>query len=777
MENKNVSSTRSIDVWEVAEDRFSTETCLKNETLFSLGNGYLGFRGNLEEGSGGIGIEGTYINGFFETEVIKYGEIAYGFAEKSQTMLNVANSKRIRIFLEDEEFSVLNGGFSSYKRVLNMKEGSLKRTLTWTSPRGRTVEIGFERIVHLGWKHLAMIRIKLTPIGADYRIRIVSSVDGNVTNLVVENDPRVGSGLQGTALVTENLEGNGTFGLIRQTTKNSNQTVVCCMEHVLETDCRHTCESFTQNSVANTVYEIESTAGKTVTLTKFIVYATSHDFSASQLEHESKNILYLALKQGYDRLKQEHTDILDDFWKKSDVVIKGDPLLQQGIRFNLFHLLQSAGTDGRTSLAAKGLTGEGYEGHYFWDTEIFAMPFFVYTNPEISRKLLEYRYSILDKSRDEARILAHPKGAKFPWRTIAGEECSAYFPAGTAQYHINADIAYMVNRYMEVTEDHDFLIKYGAEILFETARVWADIGAYIETKGNKFCINCVTGPDEYTAIVDNNCYTNLMARENLYNAVKVARWMKENSPEEYARITDKINLDENEILEWERAADNMYVPYDEKTRIYPQDDTFLGKPAWDFENTPKEKYPLLLHYHPLVIYRHQVCKQADLVLALFLLGDLFTKEEKKINYDFYEPLTTHDSSLSTCIFSVMASEIGYRQKAYDYFMETARMDLDDCKGNTKNGVHTANMGGTWMSIVNGFAGMRTYGGSLSFSPYLPEQWEGYEFKLSFKSRLIKVTVNRVTTVYELLEGNEIDIGHNWEKVRLKKGIPETRQNI
>jgi len=777
LEKKNLCTSHGINDWKVVEECFSPETSYRNETLFSLGNGYLGFRGNLEEGSDGTGLEGTYINGFYETETIKYGEIAYGFPEKSQTMLNIANSKRIRIFVEDEEFSLLKGNLTAYSRALNMREGLLKRTLVWTSPKGRTIELDFERIVHLGRKHLAMIRIRLTPVEADYKIQVISTIDGNVTNLTVENDPRVGSGLQGKALVTENLEANGTFGLIRQKTKNSKQTVVCCVEHVLETDCRHICKSFTGDSTANTVYEIESNAGNTVTLTKFIVYSTSHDFCESLLEQESKRILSSALKLGYDMLKQEHTDILEDFWRRSDILIIGDPLLQQGIRFNLFHLLQSAGTDGRTSLAAKGLTGEGYEGHYFWDTEVFAMPFFVYTNPEISRKLLEYRYSILDKARHEARLLSHQKGVKFPWRTIAGEECSAYFPAGTAQYHINADIAYMVNKYVEATGDYDFLAKYGAEILLETARFWADLGAYIENKGNKFCINCVTGPDEYTAIVDNNCYTNLMARENLYNAVKAVRWMKTNLPEEYARLAHRLNLEENEVIEWKRAADNMYIPYDEETHIYPQDDSFLDKPVWDFANTPAENYPLLLHYHPLVIYRHQVCKQADLVLALFLLGDLFSEEEKKKNYDFYEPLTTHDSSLSTCIFSIMASEIGYRQKAFDYFMETARMDLDDYKGNTKNGVHIANMGGTWMCIVNGFAGMRTYGGTLSFRPSLPDQWQGYEFNLSFRGRLIKVTVNRYATAYQLIEGDDICIMHNNEKIMLKRAVPEVRKNI
>lgn len=779
MKSNSLKHINNVNEWEIIEDSFQIENNYKNETLFSLGNGYMGFRGNLEEGySGpkGTGLEGTYINGFFETENIKYGEIAYGFPEKSQTMLNVTNSKKIRIFVEDEEFNMLNGKVESYKRALNMKEGSLKRSLIWTSPKGRSIKVDIERIVHFKHEHLALIHYEITPLNMDLKLQIISSLDGNVTNLTVENDPRVGSGLQGRALNIDSLRGTDGFGLIKMRTNNSNQVLVCSMKHLLSTDCNYVCKSFKDAFSVNTVYDIDSLSGNTVKLTKYIVYTTSNDYEEKILEQMNEEYISSASNTGYETLKREHTEFLTDFWEKSDIVIKGDPFLQQGIRFNIFHLLQSAGRDGKTSLAAKGLTGEGYEGHYFWDTEIFAMPFFVYTNPEISRNLLKYRYGILEKSRTEARTLSHPKGVKFPWRTIAGEECSAYYPAGTAQYHINADIAFMVNRYVNATEDYDFLTKYGAEILFETARVWLDLGDYIERKGNKFCINGVTGPDEYTAVVDNNCYTNLMARENLIYAFNAAQWMMKNAPHDYERLISKIKLDENEPLEWKKAADNMYIPYDEETSIYPQDDSFLSKAVWDFKNTPKGNYPLLLHYHPLVIYRHQVCKQADLVLALFLLGNMFSLDEKKKNYDFYEPLTTHDSSLSTCIFGIMASEIGYHEKAYEYFMKTSRMDLDDFKGNTKNGVHTANMGGTWMGIVNGFAGMRAYGDTLSFNPYLPEKWDEYQFNIYFKSRLIRVTVKKETTTYELLQGNEINLIHCGKNQLLSSVLKDLKNN-
>jgi alpha,alpha-trehalose phosphorylase len=363
--------------------------------------------------------------------------------------------------------------------------------------------------------------------------------------------------------------------------------------------------------------------------------------------------------------------------------------------------------------------------------------------------------------------MSHPKGALFPWRTINGEECSGYFPAGTAQYHINADIAHAIKSYMEATQDEDFMLLHGAEILFETARLWADLGFYNSEKGGKFCINCVTGPDEYTAIVNNNFYTNIMAKENLEYAYNVALWMKENHISDYERVVSRIGLEFDEVISWKTAADNMFLPYSEKYGIHPQDDSFLDKEVWDLKSIPSEKFPLLLHYHPLVIYRHQVCKQADIVLALFLLGHKFNLEEKRRDYDYYEKVTTHDSSLSTCIFSIVASDIGYRNKAYDYFIRTARMDLDDYQGNTHHGIHTANMAGSWMCIVNGFAGMRVHDDTISFAPYIHSAWEEYSFKIAYRGRLIKLKVNSSGTVYELLKGKELNIVHKGEKYLLK----------
>ncbi|KPU27262.1 glycoside hydrolase [Caloranaerobacter sp. TR13] len=760
-----------LDEWRIIEEKFDVESNYLDETIFSLGNGYIGMRGNFEEGyygPEGTSLEGTYLNGFYESHPIKYGEEAYGYAKKSQTMLNVTNSKIIKLYIDGEEFNMFTGNILSYNRTLDMKEGVLTRKIVWETSARKRVQIVIKRVVSLENKHLAAINYEVTPLNFNGEITIISALDGEVKNQVSNGDPRVGSALNEQVLKILSKHQEKSFGAITQKTTNTEFVLVCAMENDLQTESNYRLED-SPSQMVRAKYIIDAKEGERIVLKKYITYYTSKDYPTYELLSRAKETLLQAKKNGFEKILISQREFLEDFWKQACIEIKGDKALQQGIRYNQYQLLQSVGRDGKTNIAAKGLTGEGYEGHYFWDTEIYILPFFLYTYPEISRKLLEYRYRILDKARQRAREMAHEKGALYPWRTIDGEECSAYYPAGTAQYHINADIIYALKKYVEVTGDVEFLLDFGAEILFETARLWADLGSYIPKKNNKFCIDCVTGPDEYTAIVNNNCYTNYMAKMHLEYAYDIAKLLKEKYKEKYIELAKKICLQEEEVNEWKRAANNMYLPYDEELKIHPQDDSFLEKPIWDFENTPSEKYPLLLHYHPLVIYRHQVCKQADVLMALFLLGDKFTLEEKKRDFDYYEPITTHDSSLSSCIFSIIASEIGYYEKAYNYFMQTARIDLDNYHNNSQHGIHTACMAGTWMCVVNGFAGMRVYDGNLRFNPYLPEKWDSYKFRIRFKECQIEVKVDSAGVNYKLIDGNSLEFYHGNQKVNLKKG--------
>jgi beta-phosphoglucomutase len=771
MSNPHPQAIYPFDEWQVVEETYQPQHHLRNETIFATGNGMIGFRGNLEEGWHGPvdqSVPGTYINGFYESEPICYGEGAYGYAKNSQTLLNVTDGKRIRLWVEGELFHLFHGRIVNHRRTLDLKNGILMREGTWESPKGHQIRLLTRRLVSLTRRHIAAIQYIVEPLNFDGHLRLESALEGEVTNQITGNDPRTGAAFTGKVLQTEKRILTATGGALQQRTRNTGFTLASVMDHGLETDATVTMQPIQEDERVAIRWEIEATQGQPIRLIKILSYVTSRDMPEETLLQQALAEAETAREDGFEMLAQEQSDFLAEYWEHSDIRIEGDPALQQGVRFNAFHLLQSVGRDGKTNISAKGLTGEGYEGHYFWDTETYILPTFLYSHPQIARQLLQYRYHILDHARERARELSH-RGALYPWRTIGGEETSAYYPAGTAQYHINADIIHALKRYMHATNDEAFFLECGAEMLFETARFWVDLGDWIPGKG--FCLNGVTGPDEYTAIVNNNAYTNLMARDHLDYAYTSACKMQAEHPEAWQALSTKLDLTDAEIEAWKQAAAGMVLPYDRERGILAQDDSFLEKAVWDFANTPKDRYPLLLHYHPLVIYRHQVLKQADLVLALFLQSEAFSLAEKKRNYDYYEPLTTHDSSLSPCIHSIVAAELGYKEKAYHYFMQTARMDLDDYNQNVKDGVHTASMAGAWLSIVNGFAGMREENGQLRFQPMIPDAWQRYRFRIRFQGRSLEVDISRQATTYTLLAGEPFTITHQGRPVELSVGSP------
>lgn len=768
--------TYPLDAWCIRETSFDTASHFLDETLFALGNGYIGLRGTAEEGySGpaGTSLDGTYLNGFYESEPIQYPEAAYGLAKVNQFMLNVPNAKGIELWLGDERFDLLTGSIQMYERVLDFRTGLLTRVVEWTSPQGRSVRVRSRRLVSFENKHLFAIAFEVTSLNFDGSLRLVSALDGAVKNLEAGDDPRVGSAISGPTLHMIDSEQAGGFSALVQKTHNSGFTLVSATESVLGNGLPPVIAQDDQRLTQT--WELAVSAGETLSLNKYGSYYSSRDYDAQELMWRSRDTLSNAAAAGFEDLRLAQEQYLADFWQQADVQIAGDDALQQGMHFNQFHLLQSVGRDGKTNISAKGVTGEGYEGHYFWDTEIYIFPFFLYSKPEIARKLLEYRYAGLPKARERARQMSHAQGALYPWRTIAGDECSAYFPAGTAQYHINADIAYSIKMYMEATDDQEYLVKAGAEIVMETARIWAGIGSY--DREGRFCINQVTGPDEYTALVNNNYYTNAMAQMHLNFAASITEQLQAQAPSEFARIAAAMVLDAGEPAEWRRAASLMHLPYDDVLQIHAQDDSFLSKKVWDFANTPKENYPLLLNYHPMVIYRHQVCKQADVLLALLLLSDQFSLADKRRDFDYYEAVTTHDSSLSSCIFGIIAAEVGYQDKAYHYFMETARLDLDDTHGNTHYGVHTAAMAGTWLGVAFGFGGMRVVGGALHFAPTLPKQWQHYTFKIHFRGALLEVHVEPGRVEYRLLQGDALTFTHGGEAVELTLSQPKQSRSF
>jgi len=498
---------------------------------------------------------------------------------------------------------------------------------------------------------------------------------------------------------------------------------------------------------------------------------TSASTKAAELINQAREELLSAKALGYQENLQLHQNLMDTFWQDSDVKITGNERHQLAIRLNMLHLTMSAGKDGQRNIAAKGLTGPGYDGHYFWDSEIYIIPYFIYTQPDVAKNLLSYRFNGLAQAKLRAKEMGHDQGALFPWRTIGGEECSSFFPAGTAQYHINAAISYAVKQYFKASQDWQFILDEGAELVIETARLWPSLGHFNQNKSGLFCIDTVTGPDEYTAIVNNNYYTNSMAKIHLSFAIEIIDKLKEKNIEQYKLLLNKLQFSAEEVILWQEIVDKMYLPHHEELNITPQDDSFLDKKPWDFIGTPKDKYPLLLNFHPLVIYRHQVLKQADVVLANFLQDDEVSIDLKRNNLAFYEKITTHDSTLSACTHSLAYSETGNHEEAFDYFDNTVLTDLDNLHNNSHYGIHTAAMSGSWMCITQGFTGLRIRDNYASFQPKLPEQWQELRFKLKLLGCQIEVTLSNDKVIYQLLSGDELSLRHYQQDLLLTKEQP------
>ena len=769
------------DEWHLIEKSFHPEFLAQMETVLALGNGYLGMRGSPEEG-GPNAENGTFINGFYETRPIVYGEEAYGFAKTGQTIVNVTDSKIIKLFVDDEPFWLPNARLLRYDRRVNMRSGTLDREILWETPAGKQVLITSRRLVSFVHRHVAAISYQVTLLNAEAPVVIASEMVADQPNARAHtDDPRQARAFAGRVLHHRASSAKERRLVLCHATEKSQMILACAMDHALETACSHAYKAIHTEDFGQVAFTIEARPGVPIHLTKYMVYHTSQTASPEEVCGRAGWTLDRVLQQGFQPLLAAQEQYLEDFWRRSDVRIRNinstrvqrsTVEIQQAIRFNLLHILQASARAESAGVPAKGLTGQAYEGHAFWDTEIYLLPFLIYTSPRIARNLLAFRYRMLPQARARARQLGH-KGAMFPWRTINGEEASAYYAAGTAQYHINADIMYALRKYVLATGDELFLQDYGAEMLVETARLWLDLGFYSERKRGAFCLNGVTGPDEYNTVVNNNAYTNLMARENLRYAVETVESLRATTPDVYDALVRKTALQPSEVEAWKHAAERMFVPYDEKLGITPQHDGFLDDEPWDFQSTPPDHYPLLLFYHPLNIYRKQVIKQADVVLAMFLLGEAFSPEAKQRNFAFYDPLTTGDSSLSSCIEAIIAAQLGDMEKAIQYGMAALLMDLADVGGNVKDGCHIASMGGTWMMLAYGFGGLRDDDGTLSFWPRRPPEANAIlRFPLTYRGQRLEVESGPETVTYVLREGERLVIRHETEEILLTREQPQ-----
>lgn len=767
-----------IDPWKIVEREYNPRMLAQTETIFATANGYMGWRGNFIEGGPSFQ-NAIFINRFYESWPITYGEAAFGFAKTGQTMINVTDGRTIALYVDDEPFDLSRANIAKFERILDMQNGTLEREVLWETPGGLLVEIRSKHMISFMHRHLAVISYQVKVLNGDAPLAIVSTVRGARPNAVNEGDPRQPRGFDKKVLLPDGDYVQDKRVILNHITDTSKLRIACGIDHELETECCAKYSSRAEPDYGEVLFDVQARLGRPIRLTKFVTYHTSPTVDSRDLRARSERTLDKGVSIGLYTLLAEQRNYLDDFWARSDVEVEGNghyklrrpKEIQQAIRWNLFQIIQNSARVDGAGISAKGLTGQGYEGHYFWDAEIYVMPFLIYTNPQIAKNLLLFRYSMLDKARERA-LQVNQRGALYPWRTINGEEASAYYAAGTAQYHINADVVYAMRKYVQATQDYEFLRTKGAEILVETARLWVDLGFYSEQKDGKFCINGVTGPDEYNTVVNNNSYTNMMARENLWYAAKTVRELERDEPDAFAALVRSTKLRPQEIEDWQDAAENMYLPVDERRGIHLQDDSFLDRKPFDFQNTPKSRYPLLLYHHPLVIYRSQVIKQADVVLAMFLLGDEFSAEQKRNNFYFYDPLTTGDSSLSACIQSIIAAEVGDPALAIRYGLSALLMDLADIGGNVKDGCHIASVGGSWMTAVFGFAGFRDFDGRFSFNPRLPKELKRLRFRLTILGQRLKVDLRSEHVVYTLeKEAAGLTVIHEHEEVHLKPGHP------
>jgi len=754
-------SSFTVEPWSLRETALDVDMLAQTESVFALSNGHIGWRANLDEGEP-HGLPGSYLNGVYELRPLPYAEVSYGLPESGQTVINITNGKLIRLFVDDEPFDVRYGELHSHERVLDFRAGVLKRTAEWESPAGRAVKVTSCRLVSFTQRAIAAISYEVTALDAPVRVAVQSELLANESLPHIVGDPRAAAALE-KPLEVEHFNATDNAVVLVHKTRRSGLRIGAAMDHYIEgpTGVLTEAKAFEDGGLVSAATPLKP--GETLRIIKFVAYGWSAGRSLPAVRGQVWAALSGARQTTWEGLQSDQRAFLDDFWNRADVEVDGDAEVQQAVRFALFHVMQSGARGERRPIAAKGLTGPGYDGHAFWDTETFVLPLLNVTAPEAAASALRWRHSTLPMARERAAQLGLA-GAAFPWRTIAGQECSGYWPAGLAAFHVNADIADAVVRYVAFTGDDAFEAGPGLDLLTETARLWRSLGHH-DARGS-FHIDGVTGPDEYSAIADDNVYTNLMAKRNMTAAADAAD-----------RHTDRareLGIDAEETASWRDAAKDMYLPFDDMLGVHPQAERFTRHQEWDFAATKPEQYPLLLNFTYFDLYRKQVVKQADLVLAMFLCGQEFTAEQKARNFEYYEPITVRDSSLSASTQAIIAAEVGHLDLAYDYLGEAALMDLHDLEHNTRDGVHMASLAGAWLALVCGFGGLRHEDGRLCFAPVLPHGLAKLTFRVLIKGSTLRVQISRDSARYELTSGDPVTLAHHGEDVEVTAGRPEER---
>ncbi|WP_102142317.1 glycoside hydrolase family 65 protein [Mycobacterium hubeiense] len=749
-----------VEPWHVRETRLDLELLAQSESLFALSNGHIGLRGNLDEGEP-HGLPGTYLNSFYEVRPLPYAEAGFGYPEAGQTVVDVTNGKIMRLLVDDEPFDVRYGELIDHERVLDLRAGTLTRRAHWRSPAGKQVKVTSTRLVSLTQRSVAAIEYVVEALDEFVCVTVQSELVANEDQPEVSADPRVAAVLE-HPLQAVHHEHSDRGALLIHRTRGSALMMAAAMEHDVEVPGRVEVSTDSQDDLARTTVICGLRPGQKLRVVKYLAYGWSSLRSRPALRDQAAGAITGARYSGWQGLLDAQRAYLDEFWDCADVEVEGDPDCQQAVRFGLFHVLQASARAERRAIAGKGLTGTGYDGHAFWDTEGFVLPVLTYTKPHAAADALRWRAATLDLAKERAQLL-DLQGASFPWRTIRGQECSAYWPAGTAAWHVNADIAIAFERYRVVTGDDSLERECGLAVLVETARLWLSLGHH--DRHGVWHLDGVTGPDEYTAVVRDNVFTNLMAAHNL----RVAADACTRHPE----AAYDLGVTTEETAAWRDAAAAAHIPYDAELGVHPQCEGFTTLREWDF--SANTTYPLLMNEPYVRLYPAQVLKQADLVLAMHWQSHAFTPEQKARNVDYYERRTTRDSSLSACTQAVMCAEVGHLELAHDYTYEAALIDLRDLHQNTRDGLHMASLAGAWTALVAGFGGLRDDEGVLSLDPHLPDGISCLRFRLRWRAFRLTVDANHANVTYTLRDGPDgaLTIRHAGKDLELSTSTPST----
>lgn len=751
-----------IDPWQIIEADIEPSRLKFFESVFALSNGYMGIRGTIDADCPGFrdySYPAFFINGVYDYASYKYEVPFINLAKRRHCILNICDWRIFNLNICGERFDPTQGRLLYYRRQLDMKQGVLNSDVLWESPCGRQVQIRSARIVSMVRRHIAAVNYEVTALNFSGTISIESCINGNV-----ESQALPGNHL---SLISHGVKDDMRF--LHCQTHTDHIDVAMVFHHHSKASEKLETVLTTSNGSFKEVVKADCEQGQAISVTKTGSFYTSIESDKNTLLDRAFNELKGACDDGFQELLKEQKEYWSRYWSTADIEIEGVPRDQQAIRFNLFHLAQSLPDDHYRSISANGQTGDHYSGCVFWDTEMFIVPNFVYTNPKAVRMLLEWRYDRLEHARSYAKQICL-SGANYPWATISGEDIICVPEGPSTEHHLNCAIARAIWQYWMATGDEDFVFGKCAEILFETARFFVSLGQFVPNRNNQFCINSVTGPDEYAVGVNNNCYTNVMVQWHLRFARQVHDRLRQNQPEQYNALVGKINLNPDECEEWQHAADNMYIPFNEQLGIHEQDDSFLYLAPVDMNLIPKYQ-DIQMSCPPANLRRLPVVKQADVVLLMFTRGEQFSIEQKHANYEYYEPRTSHGSSLSPGVYSIIASEIGKTQDAYRYFQQAVLLDLFDLRGNVAGGLHLACMGTAWMAVINGFGGMRDYQDRLIFNPELPREWTMCRFKVRYKGQMLEVEMRKAGTNFCLIEGNSLTFLCQHQSIELSREKP------